>query len=430
MSKKSSGAVLREARERQGLDLATVARRLRIRADILRSIESGDFSVMPPRGYTRNMVNAYARLLGLNPTDIVNQYLEEAYANQVERARSSSSGRRFDMSSPESRRSSRRARRDDDGFSAEPERHRSALGRDLYDDRTEFARADYGLNGTVRRARRSAPEYDDDYGFPASRSRTPRATNHKAVPNSYTNLVSSPAVQGALHSRLPFIIGGVVALAVIIIILVMLFGHKPASTAAVDTLPVTGISDTTGSSEEASSTTAPAATPTETAPTSASVTYAVEGAGQACYVEIYVDDKLENAQTLIGPTSQNVSVTGKWVITTWAADALKLTVDGKEVTLASDANYNGMYSYTVNFPQILEEWNKAHGIATPSSSTGSSSGSSAAAGTSAQGSSTGGTSSAQSSANGGSSASSTPANGSVAAVVQQNSAGAQAPASN
>ncbi|WP_124061278.1 RodZ family helix-turn-helix domain-containing protein [Gordonibacter sp. Marseille-P4307] len=427
MSKKSSGAVLREARERQGLDLATVARRLRIRADILRSIEGGDFSVMPPRGYTRNMVNAYARLLGLNPTDIVNQYLEEAYANQVERARTSSTGRRFDMSSPENRRSSRRARRDDDGFSSEPERRRSALGRDLYDDRTEFARADYGLNGAVRRTRRSAPEYDDDYGFPASRSRTPRATNHKAVPNSYTNLVSSPAVQGALHSRLPFVIGGVVALAVIIVILVMLFGHKSASNAAVDTLPITGISDTTGEDESSSDTAAPAPAPVETAPTSVSVSYAVEGAGQACYIETYVDGKLENAQTLIGPTSQNVSVTGTWVITTWAADALKLTVDGKEVSLASDPNYNGMYSYTVNFPQILEEWNKAHGIATPSSSTAASTNGSAGS-TGSKGAAAGG-STAQSSGNGAASATSAPTSGSVAAVVQQNSSGAQAPAS-
>ena len=67
-----SGMVLREARERKGYELATVARRLRIRPDILRAIENNDFSLMPPRGYTRNMVNAYARLLGLNPTEIVN----------------------------------------------------------------------------------------------------------------------------------------------------------------------------------------------------------------------------------------------------------------------------------------------------------------------------------------------------------------------
>ena len=57
------GTILREARERKGYDLATAARRLRIRPDILRAIEEDDFSRMPPRGYARNMVNAYARRL-------------------------------------------------------------------------------------------------------------------------------------------------------------------------------------------------------------------------------------------------------------------------------------------------------------------------------------------------------------------------------
>ena len=76
----SFGAILREARERRGLDLTTAARRLRIRPDILRAIEENDFSRMPPRGYTRNMVNAYARLVGLNPTELTRMYLDEAYA--------------------------------------------------------------------------------------------------------------------------------------------------------------------------------------------------------------------------------------------------------------------------------------------------------------------------------------------------------------
>ena len=80
MSQPTSGSVLAQARERKGLDLTTVARKLRIRPDILRAIEANDFEAMPPRGYTRNMINAYARLLGLNPTEIVDMYLDEAYA--------------------------------------------------------------------------------------------------------------------------------------------------------------------------------------------------------------------------------------------------------------------------------------------------------------------------------------------------------------
>ena len=99
MAQMTSGKVLRETRERKNYDLNTVARRLRIRPDILKAIEAGDFAAMPPRGYTRNMVNAYARLLGLNPTEIVNMYLDEAYAYQVERARDAAPGSGFVMES-------------------------------------------------------------------------------------------------------------------------------------------------------------------------------------------------------------------------------------------------------------------------------------------------------------------------------------------
>ena len=62
MGQVSFGTVLREARERKGYDVQSAARRLRIRPDILRALENNDFSRLPARGYTRNMVNAYARL--------------------------------------------------------------------------------------------------------------------------------------------------------------------------------------------------------------------------------------------------------------------------------------------------------------------------------------------------------------------------------
>ena len=66
----SFGNVLKEARLARGLDLATVSRELRIRQDIIVAIENSDFSRMPSRGYARNMIIAYARLLGLNAQDI------------------------------------------------------------------------------------------------------------------------------------------------------------------------------------------------------------------------------------------------------------------------------------------------------------------------------------------------------------------------
>ena len=87
MAQTTCGSVLRFAREKKGYGLETVARRLRIRPDILEAIENNDFSSMPPRGYTRNMINEYARFLGLNPTEIVNMYLDDVSAHQVKNVR-------------------------------------------------------------------------------------------------------------------------------------------------------------------------------------------------------------------------------------------------------------------------------------------------------------------------------------------------------
>ncbi|MCD8317272.1 MAG: helix-turn-helix domain-containing protein [Eggerthellaceae bacterium] len=54
----SFGELLHNARERKGLSIDEASQRLRIRPDILRAIEDNDFSHMPPRGYTKNMVYA------------------------------------------------------------------------------------------------------------------------------------------------------------------------------------------------------------------------------------------------------------------------------------------------------------------------------------------------------------------------------------
>ena len=144
MAQVTFGTVLQEARERKGLDLSTAARRLRIRPDILRSIEEDDFARMPPRGYTRNMVNAYARLLGLNPTEITRMYLDEAYAYQVGRARSDVRPSGFDMGGTSRTKRSGAARPAPHEEPEERVPRQNAFGRTLYDDRTSYTRPDYG----------------------------------------------------------------------------------------------------------------------------------------------------------------------------------------------------------------------------------------------------------------------------------------------
>ena len=83
MEQRKFGDILRQAREQSGEDVATVARRIRIRPDILVAIEASNLAEMPPRGYSRNMINAYARYLGLNATDIVGMYLDAQYQYQL-----------------------------------------------------------------------------------------------------------------------------------------------------------------------------------------------------------------------------------------------------------------------------------------------------------------------------------------------------------
>ena len=77
------GAVLREARERRGMDVQSIARQMRVRADIIRAIENNDFTRMPPRGYAKNMVATYARIVGVNQTTITRMYLEAANAYET-----------------------------------------------------------------------------------------------------------------------------------------------------------------------------------------------------------------------------------------------------------------------------------------------------------------------------------------------------------
>lgn len=76
-NKDTFGGILRQVREENGYSLDGVAERLRLRTDILRAIEDCDFSRMPPRAYTKNMVGAYARLLGLDGAALIEMYLQQ-----------------------------------------------------------------------------------------------------------------------------------------------------------------------------------------------------------------------------------------------------------------------------------------------------------------------------------------------------------------
>ena len=251
------GTILREARERKGYDLATAARRLRIRPDILRAIEEDDFSRMPPRGY--------ARLVGLNPTEMTRMYLDEAYAYQVGRARNGAQPSGFDRggSSRTGRSTSRQGARPSQQVDERPPRQ-NAFGRTMYDDRRDYGR-DYGARGGSERL------YSEGRTHPS---------RHAALPNAeYTNFYAGPKASSVVQSKLPFVIAGGVILVLLIVVLVLVFGNNGGSSNEdVTKLPVTGLADPTqdGSGTEGGETPAqPQAKPVETAPTSIKVTYTI-----------------------------------------------------------------------------------------------------------------------------------------------------------
>lgn len=321
MARSSSyGEILRNARKRTGMNLGDAAYRLRIRPDILRAIEECDYSRMPPRGYTRNMISAYARMLGLNPGEITQMYLDDAYAFEVGRVRKDAAlgAAAADESTP---RSSRRQTQN-----ADREPYRNSRGRAVYDDRIEKP------------------------SRPSGSSRVHTSRNVSLPSRQYTNLVASPK-QKAASSKLPYFIAIAVVVLLLIIIAVFVLGGK--DDAGVDTqtpnVPVAGLSDT---SNPAGTTTPP--TIIDVKPTSAVVSFEV-ASGDSAYIEVYVDEACKYAETANGPVSKEFEITGTCSFVTTNPTKVSLFLDG-ELVEPTDEDGDGVYVYDVDFEKILADW--------------------------------------------------------------------------
>jgi cytoskeleton protein RodZ len=68
------GAALRQAREQRRLSIADVAHTTRISVRMLEAIEAGRFDQLPGGLYTRGMLRAFAREVGLDPEQVVALY--------------------------------------------------------------------------------------------------------------------------------------------------------------------------------------------------------------------------------------------------------------------------------------------------------------------------------------------------------------------
>lgn len=319
----SFGDMLRMGRERKGLDLSAAARKLRIRPDILRAIEEGDFARMPPRGYTSNMVSAYARLVGLNPTEVTRAYRDEAHQFETGRRPMESRPGRGGESHRSDRSSSRPGSR-----------------------RTEYLDAPRSSRGNGQRSSRSS-------------------SRGSAQPQ-YTNLVQgrqAPGLVANLGSMLPLLVVGAVIIGLLVLVLVLAFGgNKGTSPEDTPTVPISGMPTPAGSnSSSGDGQSAEAPTVEPVAPKNALFKYTVAD-GKKAYIEVVVDGKTKEAETYTGPKSEEYPVTGELRFVTTAPDAVAISVDGEEVEPTESSSAAGVYTYTVSFDDILRDWQKENGV--------------------------------------------------------------------
>lgn len=70
------GSVLRDARKRRGLALQELANNTKIAASVLRGLEDGSVDRLPGGLYSRAFIRAYAREVGLDPDEMVEEFLK------------------------------------------------------------------------------------------------------------------------------------------------------------------------------------------------------------------------------------------------------------------------------------------------------------------------------------------------------------------
>ncbi|MPY87679.1 MAG: DUF4115 domain-containing protein [Luteitalea sp.] len=83
---------LREARERRGITLRQISEQTNIAVRLLEALERGEIDKLPGGIFSRGFVRAYAREVGLDPTQAVDQFLAECAQYPVDETRSPAAG--------------------------------------------------------------------------------------------------------------------------------------------------------------------------------------------------------------------------------------------------------------------------------------------------------------------------------------------------
>lgn len=397
-SDRSYGNILRSERERSGYDLTSMSRRLHIRPDILQAIEASDFDRMPARGYTKNMVRAYARALKLDEQRITNMFLDEMNMHESGVARRSPAGPRnsYGAGQGHSRRQPNRSYDGDDDLNRgrQPRsagRISSRNGRELIDPNPARPRNNRSRDPheASSRSRNRQAQNANQGGFGEKvamgvgalvgsitqgrgrqDTKVPRNFNTIGSTPPYARTGSSASGSGLASMNLPMVLAVVAAVIVLLIVVVVISNGSKQASEDVPDIPISGLTDTSSPEDGQDATT------TDSAPEFAEFTYEVLD-GKEAWIEIYEDDESTPsfADTVNGPKKETFEVRDTLTIKTAVPDYIKLTLDGEEVEFERISG-SSLYAFTVDFADILNQWNIDHGRAASSSKASSSSNSS------------------------------------------------------
>lgn len=392
------GEILRDERERNGYDLNTMSRRLHIRPDILAAIEQSDFDRMPARGYSKNMVRAYARALHLDERQISEIFLDQAHQHDVGESRRSSSSIGFSERPSRNRGYSRdqgsstySSRRDRNGrysdsrslnlddassrsrrrstYSREDSRSRSTYGRDLPASETARSRSLERERSGNRGGGFSAGALFQSLANRGGRQETKVGRSFDTIgsnPPYARNNVGGRAANTLAGINAPLLLMIVAALIVLIIVVVVVTNGSQQAVQDVPNIPIAGLTDTSGTDSSSSSSDDVIMPNNQPLPVSAEVVLDV-AEGQDSWIEVYENGSSSPsiAKVVSGPFSQVFDVDKTIKIRTANPSAVTVTVDDKKVKFTDEGD--GNYSYTFDFNTWLAQWKKDNGVDEPSS---------------------------------------------------------------
>ena len=136
-------------------------------------------------------------------------------------------------------------------------------------------------------------------------------------------------------------------------------------------IPVTGVDVTAQQSTNTEETREQPVT--ETAPTEFTLRYEV-AEGSESYIEVYVDDEVQESSTVDGPAQQSYTSSGTIRFVSTETSGVTLYINDEAVTL--ETNDSGIVNTTFTFEEILNQWYENHPNATRDTTQQSSSNSS------------------------------------------------------